>query len=48
MIVDIRLALADGSSKDVLQKAVDEIVNDKLEKMDQIRLDLVSGLLQVY
>ena len=48
MIVDIRLALTDGGSIETLQKPVDEIVRSNLERMDQIRLDLVDGIMRVY
>jgi S-adenosylmethionine synthetase len=48
MIIDIRIALRNGGSIDAIQKTVDEIVRSKLDNMDQIRQDLVSGLLPVY
>ena len=48
MIVDIRVSLPDGGSIDAIQKSVDEIVNEKLEDMDQIRQMLVSGAMVVY
>ncbi len=47
-IIDIRVVLADDGNIDVIRKPVDEIVSDKLDKMDQIRQDLVSGLISVY
>ena len=48
MIVDIRVALEDDGSIDSIQQAVDDIVRQKLEKIDQIRQNLVSGVLPVY
>jgi S-adenosylmethionine synthetase len=48
MIVDIRLALAEGGSIEGLQKAIDEIVYSKLEGMEQIRMNLINGVLTVY
>ena len=47
-IVDIRLSLPDGIDINAIQGPVDDIVNDKLGKMDQIRQLLVSGELLVY
>jgi hypothetical protein len=48
MIVDIRVALAEGGSIDGMQKAVDDIVHHKLDGMDQIRQNLINGVLSVY
>jgi len=48
MVVDIRVALAEGGSIDGMQKTVDEIVNSKLDGMYQIRQHLISGVLPVY
>lgn len=48
MIVDIRLALAEGGSIEGLQKAIDEIVYSKLDGMEQIRMNLINGVLTVY
>ncbi len=48
MIVDIRVSLPDGGNIETIRKSVDDIVNDKLERMDQIRQALVSGTLLVY
>jgi len=48
MVVDIRVALAEGGSIDSLQTTVDEIVRSKLEDMHQIRTHLISGVLPVY
>ena len=48
MIIDIRVALENGSSIDAIQRAVDEIARQKLENIDQIRQSLVSGVLPVY
>lgn len=48
MIVDIRVALEDDGSIDSIQQAVDDIVRQKLENIDQIRQNLVSGILPVY
>jgi S-adenosylmethionine synthetase len=47
-VIDIRLALADAGNIDILRKPAEEIVADKLEKIDQIRLALVSGIMQLY
>ena len=47
-IVDIRLSLPYGIDINAIQGPVDDIVNDKLGKMDQIRQLLVSGELLVY
>lgn len=48
MIIDIRLVLAEGCSIDDMQKPVDEIVQHKLDSIDQIRQHLVSGNMLVY
>lgn len=48
MLVDIRVSLADGSSTKSIEKEVDEIVHDKLDCLDKIRDDLISGKLLVY
>lgn len=48
IIVDIRVALAEGGSIDGMQKAVDEIVHSKLDGMDKIRQNLINGVLSVY
>jgi len=48
MIVDIRVSLPDGGHIETIRKSVDDIVNDKLERMDQIRQALVSGTMLVY
>ena len=48
MIVDIRVSLPDGGTIESIRKSVDDIVNDKLERMDQIRQALVDGTMQVY
>jgi len=47
MIVDIRIALAEGGSIDGMQQAIDEIVHSKLEDMEQIRHNLINGVLSV-
>ena len=47
-IVDIRVFLPDGGDIGAIQQQVDEIVNDKLESMDQIRQALVLGTIPVY
>jgi len=47
-VIDIRLCLAEDGKIDALRKPVDEIVADKLGKIDQIRLALVSGTMTVY
>jgi S-adenosylmethionine synthetase len=48
MIVDIRVALEQGGSFVGLQKIVDEIVHCKLNDMQQIRLNMISGIQPVY
>ena len=48
MIVDIRVSLPDGGDIETIRKPVDEIVNDKLENIDEIRQLLVSGTMVVY
>ena len=48
MIADIRVSLPDAGNIDTIQKSVDEIVNEKLQNMDQIRHLLVSGAMLVY
>lgn len=48
MIVDIRVSLPDGGDIDTIQKSVDEIVNEKLENMDEIRQLLIGGAMVVY
>lgn len=48
MIIDIRVALADGSSIDAIQKSVDDIVRSKLENMGNIKQKLIDGALTVY
>ena len=48
MIVDIRVLLQDGGSVINIQKSVDDIVNDMLAGMDNIRRNLISGKLLVY
>ena len=48
MITDIRLVLEDGGNIQTIQKAVDDIVHDRLQHMDQIRQELVMGSLLVY
>lgn len=48
MIIDIRVVLVEGSSIAAIQQQVDEIVRGKLDAMDQIRQDLVSGILSIY
>lgn len=48
MIIDIRVALADDSSVDAIQKRVDDIVRDKLDNMDNIKQKLIDGTLSVY
>jgi S-adenosylmethionine synthetase len=47
-IIDIRVSLPEGGNIDTIREPVDEIVHDKLEKMDQIRQALVSGTMRVY
>ena len=47
-IIDIRVSLQEGGKIDVIRKSIDEIVYDKLEKIDQIRQALVSGAMLVY
>ena len=44
----IRVSLPDAGNIDTIQKSVDEIVNQKLQNMDQIRHMLVSGAMLVY
>ena len=48
MIVDVRVALAEGGSIDGMQKTIDEIVSSKLNDMEHIRHNLISGVLTVY
>ena len=48
MIVDVRVALAEGGSIDGMQKTIDEIVSSKLDDMEHIRHNLISGVLTVY
>jgi S-adenosylmethionine synthetase len=48
MIVDIRVALNEGGSIDGLQQTIDEIVQSKLDGMEQVRHNLISGVLPVY
>jgi len=47
-IIDIRVSLQHGGKIEAIRKTVDEIVHTKLESMDQIRQDLVSGSIPVY
>jgi S-adenosylmethionine synthetase len=47
-IVDLRLSLPDGVVIDAIQGTVDDIVQDKLGKIYQIRQLLVSGEMLVY
>jgi S-adenosylmethionine synthetase len=47
-IIDIRVSLPERGNIDAIRKPVDEIVQDKLEKMDQIKQALVSGTMTVY
>lgn len=47
-LVDIRVSLSNGDSIETIQKSVDEVVKHKLENMDQVRQDLVSGTMRLY
>ena len=47
-IIDVHVSLPEGGNIDAIRKPVDEIVHDKLEKMDQIKQALVSGAMLVY
>ena len=47
-IIDIRVSLADDGDIEAVRKPVDEIVADKLDKIDQIRHALVSGEMTVF
>ena len=46
-IVDIHLGLTEGDLG-LLQTTVDDIVYDKLARMDKTRQDLISGTINVY
>ena len=47
-LVDIRVALRNNDNLEALRTPIDTIVNDKLNNMDQIKADIVSGTLLVY
>ncbi len=47
-IVDIRIALRDDGDIESIRMPVDTIVNSKLNNMEQITTDLVSGTIPVY
>jgi S-adenosylmethionine synthetase len=47
MIVDIRVALAEGGSIDGMQETIDDIVHSKLDGMEQVGHNLINGVLSV-
>lgn len=47
-IIDVRVSLVDAGDIDAIRKPVDEIVSDRLDKIDQIMHLLISGAITVY